>query len=208
MIEAMRCPDPVSDMNHIEADVLARNPWVTRRPLTVSEYHRMGEAGILTEDDRVELIEGQIIAMAPIGSDHSGTVNGLARALILAIGDRGVVAVQNPIRLDDFNEPQPDFSVLRPREDDYRRSIPRPEDVLLVIEIANSSLRYDRRVKLPLYARHGIPEVWIVDLAGRQVEVFRRPVDEAYTEVSRAGPEGSLPLLLTDAVLSVSAILG
>lgn len=101
-----------------ESDLLARHPWVTRRPLTVAEYHRMGEAGILTEGDRVELIEGQLIAMSPIGSDHSGTVNALNRLLVRAVGDHGVVAVQNPVRLDDYSEPQPDFSVLKPRADD------------------------------------------------------------------------------------------
>src|SRR4051812_40607065 len=89
-----------------ETGLLTRNPWVTRRPLTVVEYHRMGEAGILSEDDRVELIEGQLIAPSPIGSDHSGTVNALTRILVRAVDDRGVVAVQNPVQLDDFSEPQ------------------------------------------------------------------------------------------------------
>src|SRR5580692_7657196 len=98
--------------------------------------------------------------MAPIGSDHSGTVNVLNRLLILAVGDRGVVAVQGPIRLDDLSEPQPDFSVLRPRDDFYRRALPLPPDVLLIIEVSNSSLHYVRTVKRALYARHGIPELW------------------------------------------------
>lgn len=191
------------------AGVLARNPWVPRRPLTVEEYHRMGDAGILHEDDRVELIEGELIAMSPIGSDHSGTVNAFTRNLVLAFGDRAVVGVQNPVRLSRFTEPQPDFSVLRPRADDYRSKIPGPEDVLLIIEVANSSLRYDRKVKLPLYARHGIPEVWIVNLAGGQIEICRQPEGETYTQISRAARDDSVaPSLLQGLAFSVRALIG
>ena len=192
-----------------ETDLLTRHPWVARRPLTVAEYHLMGEAGILTEDDRVELIEGQLIAMSPIGSDHSGTVNALTRMLVLAVGDRGVVAVQNPVQLDDFSEPQPDFSVLKPREDDYRRATPRPDEVLLIIEVAKSSLAYDRAVKRALYARHGIPEFWIVNLAAGEVEVCRNPAGEEYASVSRVGRDRTLePELLPGAAISVAALLG
>jgi Uma2 family endonuclease len=192
-----------------ETDLLTRNPWVTRRPLTVAEYHQMGEAGILTEDDRVELIEGQLIAMSPIGSDHSGTVNALTRALVRAVGDRGVVAVQNPVQLDDLSEPQPDFSVLKPRADDYRRATPRPDEVLLIIEVANTSLAYDRAVKRALYARHAIPEFWIVNLAANEVEVCRAPTGDQYASVSRVGRDGILePELLPGATIPVAALLG
>jgi Uma2 family endonuclease len=192
-----------------ETDLLTRNPWVTRRPLTVAEYHRMGEAGILTEDDRVELIEGQLIAMSPIGSDHSGTVNALNRMLVRAVGDRGVVAVQNPVQLDDLSEPQPDFSVLKPRADDYRRATPRPAEVLLIIEVANTSLAYDRAVKRALYARHGIPEFWIVNLAASEVEVCRTPTGDHYASVSHVGREGVLePELLPGVTIPVAALLG
>lgn len=106
-------------------DLLSRDAWVTRRALTVEEYHRMGEAGILSEDDRVELIEGQLIAMTPIDSDHHGTVNALNRLLVNVVGDRGVVSVQNPIRLDELSEPQPDFAVLIPRDDFFRSATAR-----------------------------------------------------------------------------------
>jgi hypothetical protein len=136
-----------SPMDSIETDLLARNPWVSRRPITVSEYHRMAEVGILYEDDRVELIEGHLIAMSPIGTEHAGAVNWLNRALVLAVGDAGIVSVQNPVRLSDRTEPQTDFTVLKPRPDDYRKAPARPEDVLLLIEIADSSLKYDRAVK-------------------------------------------------------------
>lgn len=190
-------------------DLLTHNAWVTRRPLTVAEYHQMGEAGILTEDDRVELIEGQLVAMSPIGSDHYGTVNGLNRLLVMSVGNRGVVSVQNPVRLNDLTEPQPDFTVLKPRDDDYRRAIIRPEHVLLLVEIANCSLRYDRNIKIPLYAQHGIAEVWIVDLVAHHVEVYRKPSGDAYAEISRVKPPDILrPTLLPDCAISAASILG
>ena len=189
--------------------LLPRNPWVARRPLTVAEYHRMGEAGILGEDDRVELIEGELIAMAPIGSDHAGTSNALNRALVRLVGDQGIVAAGNPVQLDDYSEPQPDFTVLRPRADDYRRATPRPADVLLIVEVSNSSLRYDRNVKLPLYARHGIPEIWVVNLAAGEVEVYREPAGDGYASVAHVGRDGALaPLLLPGAAIPVVSLLG
>jgi Uma2 family endonuclease len=192
-----------------ETDLLTRNPWVTRRPLTVAEYHRMGEAGILTEDDRVELIEGQLVAMSPIGSDHSGTVNALTRLLVRAVGDRAVVAVQNPVQLDELSEPQPDFSVLKPRDDDYRRSTQRSDDVLLVIEVAKGSLAYDRAVKRALYALHGIPELWIVNLTANEVEVSRSPANGQYASVSRLDRNAILePELLAGVAIPIAALLG
>ncbi len=191
------------------SDLLTRHPWVPRRPLTVAEYHRMGEAGIFTEDDRVELIEGQLVAMTPIGSGHSGTVNGLNYLLVRAVGECGVVAVQNPVLLDDHSEPEPDFAVLKPRPDAYRAAHPRPADVLLIVEVADSSLAYDRTVKRALYARHGIPEFWIVDLAAGEVEVCRNPRGERYESVIRAGRGVVLePGLLPGAEIPVADILG
>lgn len=191
-----------------ETGLLTRNPWVTRRPLTVAEYHRMGEVGILTERDRVELIEGQLIAMSPIGSNHSGTVNSLTRQLVLSVGEKGVVSVQNPVRLDDLSEPEPDFAVLKPRDDDYRKATPRPEDVLLIIEVADSSLAYDRAVKRSLYARHGIPEYWLVNLTQNEVEVCRTPAGDTYTSVSHVGPDGVLrPERLPEVAIPVAALL-
>jgi Uma2 family endonuclease len=191
-----------------ETSLLSRNPWVARRVLTVAEYHRMAEAGILTERDRVELIEGELIAMSPIGSEHSGTVNALNRTLVRAVGDRAIVAVQNPVQLDDLSEPEPDFALLKPRDDDYRRATPRPHEVLLIIEVADTSLAYDRAVKRSLYARHGIPEFWIVNLAAKQVEVCRSPTGEQYASVSHVGREAVLePQLLPGATIPVSALL-
>jgi Uma2 family endonuclease len=191
------------------AGLLAAHPWITRRKLDVAEYHRMAAAGILHEDDRVELIEGELVEMAPIGSPHSGTVNSLTRLLVRAAGDRAVVSVQNPVRLGDHSEPEPDFTLLRPRVDDYRLRTPVAADVLLLIEVADSSLRYDRTVKLPLYARHGIPEVWIVDVEHRSIEVHREPAGDGYATVSREGPGAVLePVLLPGVVVPAADVLG
>jgi hypothetical protein len=196
-------------MEHGETSLLVRNPWVARRKLTVAEYHRMGEVGILTDHDRVELIEGQVVAMSPIGSEHFGTVNALSFLLFQVVGTRGVVAVQNPVQLDDLTEPEPDFAVLKPRPDFYRRATPRADEVLLLIEVADSSLAYDRAVKRSLYARHGIPEFWIVNLTAGEVEVCRTPIGDNYASVSHVGRDGILePELLPGAVAPVAVLLG
>ena len=192
-----------------ETGLLTRNPWVARRALTVAEYHRMGEAGILTERDRVELIEGELVAMAPIGSEHSGTVNALTYLLVQMVGTRGVVAVQNPVQLDDLTEAEPDFAVLKPRPDFYRKATPRAADVLLLIEVADSSLAYDRAVKRSLYARHGIPEFWIVNLAAGEIEVCRSPSGDGYASVSHVGRDATLePELLPGAIIPIATLLG
>jgi Uma2 family endonuclease len=158
---------------------------VSRRRFTVHDYHRMAEAGILHEDDRVELIEGEITDMTPIGARHAMCVVKLNSQLAKAVGDENLVSPQNPIRLNEGSEPQPDLAVIRAR--DYRESLPGPEDALLLIEVADTSLAYDREVKLPLYARHGIREVWIVDLANEVVERHTEPSGSGYRFIRRAG---------------------
>jgi Uma2 family endonuclease len=189
-----------------ELRVLSRYPATPRRLLTVDEYHRMGEAGILTEDDRVELIEGELVAMAPIGSEHIAATNSLNRLLVLAVGDRGIVSVGNPVRLNQRSEPQPDFAVLKPRSD-YRTMLPRPEDTMLAVEVANTSLDYDRNVKLALYARSGIPEIWIVNLAAAEVEVYTSPVADSYTSIARAGRSDTLTIkAIPDVLIPVAEI--
>jgi Uma2 family endonuclease len=190
-----------------EPRLLAANPWVARRPITVTEYHRMGEVGILGERDRVELIEGELVAMSPIGSHHHGTVNQLTHALVHEVGDRAIVSVQGPVRLDDLSEPEPDFALLKPRPDFYRDAHARPTDVLLVIEVADTSLNYDRAVKRMLYARHAIPEFWIVDLTSGEVEVCREPKADGYAAVQRVGREGELePELLPGVRIRASTL--
>lgn len=153
---------------------------VQRKRFSVADYHRMGEAGIFGEDDRVELIEGEIIEMTPIGSPHGGRVKQLNRLLAQAVGERAVIAVQDPVVLGERSEPEPDLALLRPRADFYTESHPRPPDVWLLIEVADTSLAFDRDVKVPLYARHGIPEVWLVDIEHRQVLRFAVPRDGVY----------------------------
>ena len=129
-----------------------------RRKLDVEAYHRMAEVGIFAPDERVELIDGEIHQMVPIGSEHGGLTSRLARRFVLAVGDRAVVNTTSPLCVDDRSEPQPDLMLLRPRADDYMRTHPRPADVLLLVEVANASLDYDRSVKAPLYDRSGVRE--------------------------------------------------
>jgi Uma2 family endonuclease len=187
---------------------LLDHPWVKRHKLDVSQYHRMGEAGVFEGNERVELIEGEIVEMAPIGDRHAGTTNKLTELLVVAARGRAVVAVGNPVRLDRYNEPQPDFALLEPRADFYRGSVPTPSDVLLLIEVADSSLRFDRAVKLPLYARHGIPELWIVDLQHDIIEVCREPHGDGYAAISHVAPGDVLePALLPGVRIAVTEII-
>ena len=182
---------------------------VERRLFTVEEYHRMAEAGILSEDDRVELIEGEIVEMSPIGSRHAGCVNRISHWFSQRVGGRAIVSVQNPIRLGRRSEPQPDVALLRPREDFYASEHPGPEDVLLIVEVAEHSAGYDRGVKVPLYARYGVVEVWVVDLLRGVVEVYRGPEGEGYREVQVVGRgEVITPLQLPDLHVPVDQILG
>ena len=160
----------------------------TRHLISVEAFHRMGETGILGPADRVELIEGEIIDMSPIGVLHAAIVARLASHFSLRLGATAVVWCQNPLRLDDVSEPEPDISILRPRADFYTTSLPGAADVLLVIEVADPSRAYDLGTKVPLYARHGIPEVWVIDAATRQIRVFRRPVGGG--EAGRSGGGG------------------
>lgn len=157
---------------------------VPRVRFTVEDYYRMAEAGILSAEDRVELIEGEVREMAPIGPLHAGIVNRLAALLHQRMGEE-VIGVQNPVRLDEHNEPQPDVSVLRSREDYYTRSHPSPQDVLLLVEVADRTLDYDPGEKLPLYALAGIPEVWVVDVRQRVIEVCCEPQAAGYAHRGR-----------------------
>lgn len=159
----------------------------TRRKITASEFHRMGEAGILGEDDRVELIEGDLIEMAPIGFKHAGIVARLTKLLIVKVPNNTVVWTQNPVRLDDFTEPQPDICLLRLRSGDYLDAFPGSGDLLLAIEAADSSLDYDRTAKLRLYAQNGIPEAWIVNLNEKRLECHAFPENGGYRQSEHFG---------------------
>ena len=148
----------------------------TRHLISVEAFHRMGETGILGPADRVELIDGEIIDMSPIGALHAAIVDLLTRHFGRSAQASVFIRCQNPLRLDDISEPEPDIAILKPRADFYTTGHPGPADVLLVVEVADSSLAYDLGVKVPLYARHGIPEVWVIDATTRQTRVFREPV--------------------------------
>ncbi|HKV10866.1 MAG TPA: Uma2 family endonuclease [Thermoanaerobaculia bacterium] len=155
-----------------------------RRLFTRSEYHTMLEAGILHEDDRVELIEGEIWEMSPIGSKHAACVDRLNMALAASLQGRAIVRVQSPIGLNDLSEPQPDLSVLRFRSDFYTKDHPTPGDVVLLIEVADTTLAKDRG-KIELCARHGIPEAWLVNLQDDILEIHRRPTSQGYTAIRK-----------------------
>lgn len=180
-----------------------------RRLITVDEYEHMIAAGVFRPDDRLELIRGEIVEMAPIGSAHAGRVNALNSLLMSRLGDRMVLAPQNPVRVGRHSEPQPDLALLRPRADSYEASNPEVADVLLLIEVADTTLTVDRRVKVPLYAAEGIPEVWIVDLAARRVEIFRNPSGDAYRQTSVAeGDQSIAPIAFPDVRFTAREITG
>lgn len=182
---------------------------IWKRLFTVEEYHRMAQAGILGEDDRVELIEGEIVEMTPIGSTHAATVKRLNRIFSQRIGGQVLISVQDPIRLGEHSEPQPDLALLQSREDFYTSAHPGPEDVLLLIEVSETSAEYDREVKIPLYARFGIPEVWLVDLEGKAIEVYQNPSYKGYREVQTLSQGARLsPSSFPDLELPAEEILG
>jgi len=164
--------------------------WLPRHRITVEEYYRMAEVGLLAEDARVELIEGEIIDMAPIGSRHGAVVSRLDELLQRAAGERAIVRSQTPLRLSRSSEPQPDLALVKRRRDFYEAAHPVPADVFLVVEVSDTTMRYDREVKVPLYARHGVPEVWLVDLAKRRVHFFRSPTDGKFADVSSSAEPG------------------
>jgi Uma2 family endonuclease len=166
----------------------------TRAKISLDRFHKMAEAGIFGEDDRIELIDGEMLTMAPIGGPHMAMVNRLNSVLVRAVGDPAVVSIQNPVSLPPDSEPQPDVVVLKPSAGALSAGVPGPADVLLLIEVADSTLRYDRGVKLPLYARHGIQEVWIVDLPARRIEAFRGPGAAGYAQRREAGPSEAVAL--------------
>ena len=175
------------------------------RRFTVDEYYRMAEAGIIGRDERVELVDGRVVAMSPIGSPHAWCVNRLVGIFAPMIGSIRI-GVRNPIRLSDRCEPEPDLAVLRLEAPQDRH--PGPEDILLVVEVADTSLAYDRGTKAPLYARHGIPELRIADLGGERVEVHREPSPTGYRLMRVFGRgEAVAPAFAPDFAVDVDALL-
>ncbi len=179
----------------------------TRRRFTVEEYCAMAEAGILAEDERIELLDGEIILMPPLNPPHESGTDQLNDQLLYPLHGRALVRVQGSILLDDDSLPQPDIAVLRLR-DNYQRERAAAADVLLLIEVSDSTLRYDREVKLPRYAAAGIPEVWIVNLRTRQVEAYNDPRDGVYQGRRVVGADGSIsPRAFPDVTLAVADFL-
>jgi Uma2 family endonuclease len=182
---------------------------LSRRRFTVDEYYWMARVGILAPDDRVELIDGEIIEMAPIGPHHAASVRQCTESFVREFSDLAHVSVQSPIRLDTYDEPEPDLALIRRRADSYRFAHPAPEDVFLVVEVADTSLAADRRVKLLRYARAGITEVWLVDLPDDVVEVHREPTADGYrlARTARRG-ERIAPIAFPDREIAVADLLG
>ena len=155
-----------------------------RHRITVDEYYRMVEVGLLAPKARVELIDGEIIDMPPIGDPHMATVDRINKLLIHAVGDRAIVRCQGAVQLGDFSAPQPDLVLLAPRTDYYstRRAV--AEDIFLTIEVSDATLSYDRGRKMALYARHRVPELWVIDVNSRRLHLYQRPSESAYLDVS------------------------
>jgi Uma2 family endonuclease len=179
---------------------------VPRHRFTVEEYHRMGHVGLLHPDARVELIEGEIIDMSPVGRVHRAIVNRIDAGLKQALPERAIVQVQASVVLSDISEPEPDIALLRWRDDFYLGQDPGPDDILVLVEVGESSARYDRVVKAPLYARSGVPEVWLVDLPTWTIRVLTQPGPRGYADEATLGPGATLALL--DLELRVSDLLG
>jgi len=179
-----------------------------RKLFTREEYHRMGETGILKPGDRVELIRGEIVEMSPIGSRHIAFVNNLTQRLVTRLAGRAIVSVQNPVALSDDTEPQPDLAILRLRsEPAYKDVEPHTDDVVLLIEVAETSLSYDRSTKLRLYAEFGIPEYWVVNGPAESIDVYREPDAGGYRDVRRFSGDATLSIqAFPDVVLTLAEI--
>ena len=187
--------------------VPAQTTAPTRRRFTVEEYCAMADAGILGEEERVELLDGEILIMPPIRPPHEDGTTRLSSDLIHRLHGRAWVRVQNAVQLDDHGLPEPDIAIVRLR-DDYHRERPTPADVLLIIEVSDTSLEYDRELKLPRYAAAGIPEVWIANVPARHVEAFHDPVDGVYQSSRTVPADGRIsPRAFPDVVLTVGDFL-
>jgi Uma2 family endonuclease len=181
---------------------------VSRRRFTVHDYHRMVDAGILCEDDRVELIRGEILLMSPIGPRHNAAILRGNQMLSRLVGDRAIVGVQGSVRLDEYDEPQPDLYLLRPKDDFYASGHAGPRDILLIIEVADSSLEYDQTIKLELYAETQVPEYWIADIRSERLIAYSE-IHQSKYGVVREYSRGSniAPRLLPELQIPVDALL-
>ena len=175
--------------------------------LSVSDYHRMANAGIIARDAHMELIDGEIIEMTPIGSNHAGIVKRLIRLFSMAVGERAIVSAQDPIVLGTDSEPEPDIALLAPRDDFYTDAHPGADEILLLVEVSNTSLRYDKDIKVPLYCRYGIPEVWLIDIENREISIFLDAGSNGYNRQSTPVDLCSVvPLKLPDISIDLSKL--
>lgn len=180
-----------------------------KRLFTIKEYHAIMENGILTENDRVELIKGEIVYMSPIGRRHAAQVKRIVELLYRYLLGRVTIGVQDPIELDNNSEPLPDISLLQRRGDFYESKHPQPEDILLLVEVADTTAETDQAVKIPLYAENNIAEVWLVDINAQSVEVYREPSGNGYQSIQRLQRGETLSILaLPDIEMSVDEVLG
>ncbi|MFN8524456.1 MAG: Uma2 family endonuclease [Chloroflexota bacterium] len=182
---------------------------LVRHRFTIEQFHLLGTAGVIDPACRVELIEGEVVDMPPIGSGHGGAVDSVAEMFFDRFRERAIVRVQNPVLLPPNSELIPDVALLRRREDHYRFAHPTPEDVLLVVEVSDSTIRTDRGVKAPLYARRGVVETWVIDLDGRAVHVYRQPSDDGYKVIQTLRPGDLIsPAAFPDTEIPVAAFFG
>ena len=180
----------------------------TAHRFTVDEYYRMAETGVIKPDARVELLDGQIIDMMPIGPFHGGTVKSLNQLFAGVAKGRFLVSVQDPVRLNDRSEPEPDLMLLKPKADKYKSRHPKPEDVYLIIEVADSTLQFDREEKIPAYGAAGIAEAWLVNLPEQKIEVYREPHFTGYASKAILRPgETASPAAFTDVIIDVAELL-
>ena len=182
---------------------------IMRRAFNVHDYARMRESGILTEADHVELLDGDIRVMSPIGPLHAAIVSKIVKYLTAQLGDTAIVSPQNPVRLSDYSEPQPDLAVLQYRDDFYAQAHPTADDILILIEVADSTIAYDRGEKIPRYAAAGIPEAWIVDLTQQMIEQYTAPTRGQYTRVLRLFPGDTITSpIVSGLALPVGTLVG
>ena len=181
---------------------------IQTRRFTIDDYHKMIQADILTENDRVELLDGEIIEMSPIGSEHAGCINRINALLGALLGKKAILSIQNPLQIGEWSEPEPDIAILKPADHYYAKRHPNPEDVLLIIEVADSSLEYDREVKMAMYAKAGIPEYWIINLQQSELEAYRAPKENGYRIKEIISPEDSFNAESLDLVLEAADLLG
>lgn len=179
-----------------------------RKLFTVNDCYRMSEAGILLPDDRVELIRGEILKMSPIGPRHGASVDGTNRVLVQGAGNKAIVRIQGTVELDQFSAPQPDIVLLRPRDDFYVRKNPGGADIILIIEVADSSLEYDMTVKVELYAILGVQEYWIADLRNNRLMAYSQPTKDRYQTIREFHQGDTIaPQLLPDCPIEVAVLL-